>query len=320
MGKKRGRGVRKDTGKDAPTDEDKKVAYLYSQGCNQVAIGNLLGISQPTVSRQLRAAKDGKLLVKHYKLDVSDDEFRDIADRMHRVQELKRMIDKLPEDSQNAPRGIQVFYSGSSGANPSFSGEADEGGYDAEQRAFDDWAITFGQNASRFVGSLLVNSENVGVGWGRTLESLVRALPIWNELAKGSNSTEPPFFLPMWGYPTVTAAERKNSKHFPWLADITSSSIAHKLNVWSGTSHPSKSLQLVPGRVPEGVPANDLDKFSSQYLDYLPNYRQIFAEDGSLQKVPDTMLLSIGANDAWFLKVLFGTDDAKLGCLAPDGI
>ena len=223
------------------------VAYLLAkQDLGQSHVGELLRLSQATVSRRVRLAKQMGVLQETPRFSAPRS-----ALTKHLQEQWGRPFaayeTKLQERYGKKLRGVRVFRS-----------RATIDGRDDWDRA----VVAFGKAAARHVLNLVCQSEAVGIAYGRTLKVIAWGL---RDLLRQIPANRPKArFFPLWGSlhgsPGRDVADPNIGRIFTKPDEISSDFMAKELNKLLHPSPPDYSLETVPSFLPPGFFADDQEE------------------------------------------------------------
>lgn len=277
-----------------PAHREHYEAYLSAQGYSNKEICNWLNdrgeqVTESTVSRDLQSAILVGWLIRRFAEENLD------AEALHRLRESvhhkpwETLEGQLKEKSGNVLKSLSVFYS---------LNEASE----SQDRLYWDKRLKqFAGNASWRVDDLLKRSvSGVGVGWGKTISTVVTALQMRNGKSdKASHTSRNIRVIPTVGDPL---GDEKVD------LDISSSSIAARLHEYLNAQSKNlykHSLEGIAPVIPKDFIENDKRAIILQYISKLRSYQEIFgtpndsAGNTPLIRKVDTLLTSAGSFHSW---------------------
>lgn len=273
-----------------PINQEEMVAFLASEGYLQADIGQLLNMSQSTVSRHLAGAETNEVLVRSVVLKLSDKRVESIREAVAKLKswdDLKRRLKGFCGNQTLA--SIDVIPT--TAADPS--------------RRADPWearCLQFGRLAARQVADYLKGSRLVGVGYGRTLASVARGFPPSPPRRQGQDPRLPAFF-PTWTEPYEAADYKPISRLFHSMVEVSSTGLAKAFSQKvRGSDDGVPALNCFPSLLPLSDEFDDDDLLTLQRF-YLSNssYRAVFddkADPVGLVYRMDTALVGVGTTDS----------------------
>jgi DNA-binding transcriptional regulator LsrR (DeoR family) len=239
----------------------KKAAVLAAAGRSTADIEIALHVSQPTVSRLLRLARDRRYLETRCTLPVS--QIREIESLLH----VGKALTKHPAWSKRLIDVKIVSNTPPAGARPSTT---------TQWRAF-------AAGAADHVLTLLPRATQIGVTWGRVLQGLV-------DVIEQQMRERPPFedavVFPVCGDPPQIARAPERS----------SSLLAARLQraVGDHSEGHSNSLVGVTAFIPETFTDSEVATLRKA-LTFTPGYVSIFSKRGLASRM-DCLLTGIGTS------------------------
>lgn len=256
----------------ARTDDDLDVqaaAFLRYQGRTLREIGRVLGASEPTVSRLLRAARERKWLISVEQLSdrIGDDRLAEIQEHIEggRLrQDLRAALHRLTDEKGVQPVRLEIIPSGEVGSPRT------------------DRLSRFGRGAAVFVKDLLLRlkGRSVGVAWGQTVLAAANGV---ERLLAGQTPTrrDPICFFAL-------AGELPGSP-----VTYSASRIAEELSrVLNGDLDKAVSLAGVPAVIPRDCPLPPEDVIG-KLLPAFPAYHHVFGDEGLIHSA-GMILSSVG--------------------------
>lgn len=258
-------------------------AYLASQGKTQIEIARELGLSQATVSRLLRDAREDDYLSVKVFFHEEKIESDLLAKVMQRVfnREIVNSLDEIAE-RYSGQRGLvlRVFSSGSK---------------DSSEEGMKTRIQEFSKQAAPFIKDLLMNTASCGISWGTTLGGVVTALG--KTLADAPHTKNPITVIPLGGEPLGLVP---NSFSSSYLA-------ANLGKIMNGETAQTPSIAMVPAFIPGDFNGTELDGVWKM-IGLVEAYEQIFdSQHGqsqitrkSLASQLEMILTSVGPAESLF--------------------
>lgn len=267
------------------------VAWLLSQGKTQKEIAELMGVSQPVVSRLKERAETEKWLKTEVTCDLTLEQKAEAQKRVW--PDFKRLLDVLADAAARAagnpfvPAGVRVYDTGGRAIDPD--------GYNQQLRQF-------GRLAANRLGDLLrpEDVKVVGVTWGKTIACLIEAIEI--RYPTPLRKLNPIDFVPLSG---VLLSDPS--------IELSSTTLVAKLHkIVNGQESGARSLAAVPARIPAKFQRTGAELTASErktlkkFIDDIPGYQAIFEGASGKPRVDeiDFILTSVGcdysqSNDPW---------------------
>ncbi len=260
-------------------------AYLASQDNTQTDIARELGLSQTTVSRLLKEARNrGYLSVKSlfHEEKIGDDLLPKVRQRVFN-REIVSSLHKIAEHySVRHELVLRVFSSGSKDSS-------DEGMKIRIQE--------FSRLAAPLIKDLLMNIVSCGVSWGTTLGGVVTALS--KALTDAPHAKKPITVIPLGGEPLGPVPNSYSSSYL--AADLG--------KMLNGGAVRTLSLSMVPAFIPGDFEDKELDVVWKM-IGLVEAYEQIFdsqheqsprsEQEKSLASQLEMILTSIGPAESLF--------------------
>lgn len=260
-----------------PPGTMEKAAFLASKGRRQKQIAADLGVSAPTVNRLLAdASKQGILIPRHPKLNVTPDRERELEKQIFGQQAL---FGRLRDLSDNRLQSMEVY--------PTASSENALAGVTS--------------NAAYYVVDRFVTRpRTVAITWGSTMRALVSEI---QRVAKRSSQekVEPsaPTFIQVTGDPAAAIAE----------PSLRSAAFVSDLNTVFGKQTTSKFSYSVSALIPRQYRKRSELKIIKDFIGGTAGYSNVFGlnSDGSTRLLPEVDTLLTGCrgelgHDRWLIE------------------
>ncbi|MFQ5738715.1 MAG: hypothetical protein ACE5JX_06845 [Acidobacteriota bacterium] len=235
------------------------AAYLYgSSKFPQKEIAEVLGVSQPVVSRMLGRAREKGWLIQ--KVEFAEESF--LPTQMKAIQQraftfdLEGPLKRLSRDrGWPSPRAVSVFHSGSKSLLPS----------QLKQRS-----ATFGRAAAANVLKAILQSRIVGVAWGSTLASVIDGLEALKLVPP--LTPQPVRFVATCGEPLGHD-----------MSEVSSSFLARRLDkIVNGRSERySSCLAGIAAVIPRKFIAKNEGETIQHFIESAKSYKKVFGARGS---------------------------------------
>ncbi|MFN7937900.1 MAG: sugar-binding domain-containing protein [Bryobacteraceae bacterium] len=253
------------------------AALLHADGKSNKEIGTRLNLSESAISKVIRDCyTEGLLSIRFRTEGLSAREIQILRAEAGLKNKLTERLRLVPKDTSAVVTEPDVMIIDSGSAQTTARG----------------WTLrldAFSKGASQEVMKLILRSGIVGVSWGRTLATVVRAM---RELPPATAHT-PIQFIPLCGE-MLEGPPRKTS----------SSTLAYRLDETVNTAAPhlhAHWLAGVPSHLPLHFPKQKAG-IIAEYIHSLPAYRAIFGDAQKPKHVPlaeraDMILTSCGPED-----------------------
>jgi DNA-binding transcriptional regulator LsrR (DeoR family) len=261
-------------------------AYLAGEGLTQNEIVERLGLSQATVSRLLKEAKEEYLKeearYRFLKEKLDEDQYKAVVQAAYSRQ-LGEELEKIAKSYGKSGPMLRVFPSGSKLTTPS---------------ALEERRQKFSQHAATYIQKILFRSKFCGVAWGSTLGGVFSVL---RTLAVPSPRPDDPITaVPLCG---------ELLGYLP-TSYSSSSLVADLEKTLNGHNEGTLSIGMVPAFIPSrfdkmfgksGRPKSDV---VWELISLVKAYNEIFGEKNIAKKHPavladklDTILTGVGTAD-----------------------
>jgi len=252
--------------------EAAKAAVLASDGLTQELISTRLGVSQATVSRLLRRAREEGVLVRTLSCDLTEEEILDLKELIYGQGLLQRLQNLQPRTREHL-YSVKIFDTGHEARN--------------DKQSYDNVLSMLGSHAAKhFAEQVLPKVDSMGIAWGATLRTLVTGL----------QNTTPPMprreprvqFVPVCGDPPEVHRHALRS---------SSTLVAQLDDCVNGASDNSFNFTGVAAVIPSGIKAREVAVIR-RFFELIPGYQHVFGGEHPAIDAVDSILTSVGCGEA----------------------